>query len=189
MRTVVTIAALALVACGGEQFTAGSAVVIGDAAGDAAPDVDTSEGSALEGGDEHTGDASPPPDGGTEASSEGGPIPDGGTDGPATGDGCALTTHTNGLGDTWQDCAPLDTYDLPEAMAACVAHYGTETIGTDGGLTAACMEMFGCPSTTVCFSGFRTSYGTCWTYGGAGLVEHMQSVSNPCLWLQVGIWH
>jgi hypothetical protein len=39
-------------------------------------------------------------------------------------DACAPVTHDNGLGQTWQDCVPLGTYDLDQAMKACTAHTG-----------------------------------------------------------------
>jgi len=34
--------------------------------------------------------------------------------------GCTIV-HDNGLGQTWQDCVPLGTYDQTQAMKACVA--------------------------------------------------------------------
>lgn len=35
---------------------------------------------------------------------------------------CTLVTHDNGLGQTWQDCSPLGTYnDLGQSIAACHA--------------------------------------------------------------------
>jgi hypothetical protein len=33
-------------------------------------------------------------------------------------------THDNGIGQTWQDCVPLDTYNESQAMKACVARTG-----------------------------------------------------------------
>ena len=38
---------------------------------------------------------------------------------PEKDGGCALVTHDNGLGQTWQDCVPLGTYDQAQAMKAC----------------------------------------------------------------------
>ena len=68
------------------------------------------------------------PDSGTAGSGAGGSgsggAPSGGA--PAGGyggsdGGCSLVTHETGLGQTWQDCAPLATYDLVEATQACEA--------------------------------------------------------------------
>jgi hypothetical protein len=49
----------------------------------------------------------------------------------SSGDGCTWTTHTNGLGGSWDDCAPLGTYDQGEAMAACAAHAGASSCTAD----------------------------------------------------------
>lgn len=34
---------------------------------------------------------------------------------------CELVTHDNGLGQTWQDCEPLYTFNLDQALKACEA--------------------------------------------------------------------
>ncbi len=45
-----------------------------------------------------------------------------GTGGAVEADaGCALVTHDNGAGQTWQDCVPLGTYNQEQAMKACEA--------------------------------------------------------------------
>jgi hypothetical protein len=38
---------------------------------------------------------------------------------------CAPVTHFNGLGASWIDCAPLNTFTEAQAFAACRATYGT----------------------------------------------------------------
>lgn len=40
---------------------------------------------------------------------------------PDCGDGGTVYTHNNGAGQAWQDCVPLGTYDMAEAIAACGA--------------------------------------------------------------------
>jgi hypothetical protein len=35
--------------------------------------------------------------------------------------GCTPITHDNGIGQTWQDCVPLGTYNDAQAMMACKA--------------------------------------------------------------------
>ena len=44
----------------------------------------------------------------------------------AGGDACVLVTHSNGLGQTWQDCTPLGTYNEEEALKACKASVSTQ---------------------------------------------------------------
>jgi hypothetical protein len=63
--------------------------------------------------------------GGT-ASAGGEPDSDAGTGGAPPSDACALVTHSNGLGQTWQDCVPLGTYNLNQAMKACSAANATD---------------------------------------------------------------
>lgn len=46
-------------------------------------------------------------------------------DGGSSCDGGPLVLHSNGLGQTWQDCTPLGTHDQAEAMAACEAFRAT----------------------------------------------------------------
>lgn len=58
--------------------------------------------------------------------SSGGTIGSGGTVGTggtlgSGGTTCVSVTHDNGLGQTWQDCVPLGTLNLSQAMKACAA--------------------------------------------------------------------
>lgn len=58
--------------------------------------------------------------------------------------GCALVTHDNGLGQTWQDCTPTGTHTQDQAMQACTAYCATNACtcgqsnlcGSDPGVTA-----------------------------------------------------
>jgi len=38
-------------------------------------------------------------------------------------DACTPVTHDNGLGQTWQDCVPLGTYNQSQAVKACKASF------------------------------------------------------------------
>jgi len=51
----------------------------------------------------------------------GGVTATGGVTGTGGTTACTLVTHDNGLGQTWQDCVPLYTYDENQAMKACQA--------------------------------------------------------------------
>lgn len=68
--------------------------------------------------------------GGTGGAGTGGMPSTGGTAGSggvtATGGvtGCTKVTHSNGIGQTWEDCVALDTFDESQATKACVAHTG-----------------------------------------------------------------
>jgi len=97
---------------GGAPDSSGTRDGAGDAAADAADDHAT---------DDAAPDA-PETDGATPDA------PGGGTD--AGSDGCVVTTHTNGVGQTWDDCSPLGTRTRAEAQSACSA------LATGGGCVA-----------------------------------------------------
>lgn len=93
------------------------------------PLIGSSESAAESGTDTNVsgGDMSavvPGDDGGSAVTDDGG---DGGNTSdaaiapPDCGDGGTVYTHNNGAGDTWQDCVPLGTYDMTEALSACAA--------------------------------------------------------------------
>jgi hypothetical protein len=104
-----------------------------DAAGDADAAISAESGSqdvgvdaAADAPDDRAVDAA-----GSDASATDGAAPDANGGGPEAGsDGCALTTHTNGLGQTWEDCAALNTRNRTEAQSACNA------LATGGGCVA-----------------------------------------------------
>ncbi len=54
----------------------------------------------------------------------GGATSSGGVIGSGGSVACTLVTHTNGVGQTWQDCVPLGTWNESQAMKACVASMG-----------------------------------------------------------------
>ena len=63
--------------------------------------------------------------GGSGGTSTGGALNSGGT--PGSGGvadaGCTPVPHDNGLGQTWQDCVPLGTYNQSQAVKACKASF------------------------------------------------------------------
>lgn len=121
--------ALVLVGCGGPAFSAradetdggGKAAGLDDAGAGGAVGVSAGgSGGSVEDRDSGTG-------GRVAAGGAGGSrIVGDAAGGAAPDDGghvaCAqFVTHSDGLGQTWQDCVPLGTYDEAEAMAACKA--------------------------------------------------------------------
>jgi hypothetical protein len=68
-------------------------------------------------------DAAGPPDAATTAdASDASATPDASdAASTATPDGCALVTHSNGVGQTWQDCTPLGAHNRTQAQSACDA--------------------------------------------------------------------
>jgi hypothetical protein len=121
---------------------------------------------------------------------------------PATDDGCECPTpgccgsdceytHSNGVGQAFYDCAPLDTYSSTEATNAANALAalgsggtvsGTQTFtdGTGGSLTAVCYQ-----DPSIC---------DCWVYGDsgtAGLLGHVLQGTTTCGVLTSAgqLWH
>ena len=70
---------------------------------------------------------------------------------------CTLVTHDNGLGQTWQDCVPLGTYNESQATKACKA---------SGAI--ACNPTAACTSNApiVCGYGPNPVVFGCWGYAG-----------------------
>jgi hypothetical protein len=94
------------------------------------------------------------------------------------------TTHSDGLGQSFDDCNPLETYSASSALEACSA-YAAAT----GGTAANCADGWECPSvsaTMVCYVNTTTCLGPCWGYSGAlaGKVEDscVCSVSGTLSW-------
>lgn len=50
--------------------------------------------------------------------------------------GCTVVTHDNGLGQHWQDCVPLGTYDETQALKACAAYDAGSCAQSAGGCGA-----------------------------------------------------
>jgi len=120
-------------------------------------------GSMAAGGSTETGGA---------ASTGGAVIETGGA--PNTGgaplvDACALVTHDNGIGQTWQDCVPLGTYNQEQAMKACEAFTGD---------SKACAVAIGCGASfgDVIRSTLYPEVDYFWTYSG----NHAGNVGMSC---------
>jgi hypothetical protein len=76
-------------------------------------------------------------------------------DGPLT-DGCAVVTHSNGLGQAFYDCTPLGTRNMAEATSACIAYTGKASECVNNPPT--------CTTGSVCSSG--AAMCACWRYMG-----------------------
>lgn len=132
----------------------------GDAGGAAAGGA---VGAGGAGGTTSTGGSS---SGGTNS---GGATSTGGVTG-AGGSTCTPVTHDNGAGKTWQDCVPLDTYNMEQAMKACQASY------------LSCVESCG-----ACVN-LGGAYA-CWGISGS-VAGHVYMTSALCAAGTVGsAWH
>lgn len=100
--------------------------------------------------------------------------PDAPADAPSMPDSCTLHTHSDGVGQTWQDCAPSGTYDQAEAAAACAAY--TAAIPN-----ATCESPAGCAQ--VCAM-VASSVEYCWIYQGTNAGR----VANSSCGTPVGTW-
>lgn len=103
--------------------------LVGPGGGDGAPESGEDDAMTGTGADgavvESDGDSAAKSgandDGGDAAASEEG----GDAAAPDASDGCVVVTHSNGVGETWQDCVPLGTYTQAQAEKACAAHSST----------------------------------------------------------------
>jgi hypothetical protein len=162
-----------LAGCGGSSFTSRGAeedggpplVETGGAPSDddAGAPVVTGSGGAPGTGGATPGTGGATPTGGSP--STGGVAPAGTGGSPA----CTPVTHTNGLGSTWQDCAPLGTYNEAEAMRACKASGASEC------RTLKC----GVNDLIVCGYGTTAYVYGCWGYAGS-LLDRAKEGSDSC---------
>jgi hypothetical protein len=79
------------------------------------------------------------------------------------GSGCQ-TVHSNGWGQSFYDCNPLNTFTSANAIEACTAYAKTV-----GGTSSNCQDVWECsgvPPTFVCYSSTNLNqcYGPCWNY-------------------------
>jgi hypothetical protein len=85
---------------------------------------------------------------------------------------CTLVTHSNGIGQTWQDCVPLGTYNESQAMKAC------EASGAP-----LCTMTGGCGTTSYAVCGYDTpgmqQHGGCWEYGSGLITAYVSSTACP----------
>lgn len=123
---------LALTGCGGESFTGFTPVdpaTTDDGGIDskiaAGGGQDEDDGGAIRtetGGSTSTGGVGGATVGtGGTVVATGGATSTGGASGTGGTTACTPVTHDNGLGQTWQDCVPLGTYNEGQAMKACAA--------------------------------------------------------------------
>lgn len=176
-RYRITLVALALVtsACWGSSTTFRAPVDSGteaDGGGTTGPGDDeagedaghpASDAAGAQDATSGQGDgATPPPADGGAGSSDGGPA---GADAA-----CTLSTHSTGLGPTWQDCEPPYTYDVGEATAACGAY-----VGDASKCAAKNCEGYG-PDNVVC----GPSGVPCWAYveGAGAAIGHVATSLN-----------
>lgn len=85
---------------------------------------------------------------------------------------CALVTHTNGTGQTWQDCVPIGTWDESQAMRACKASGA-----------ALCTAVGGCGVSSYAVCGHdlpgMQQHGGCWEYGSDLTVAYVSATACP----------
>ncbi|MBV9947205.1 MAG: hypothetical protein JOZ69_10180, partial [Myxococcales bacterium] len=109
-----------------------------------------------------------------------GGIPDAATDDGAT-EACSAVRHSNGVGQSWQDCAPLATYDQMEATSACNAFASGCAVGTTCSVNEVSTAVpDGMGGTTV----YLWVYGT--GFGSSGLRAGDVAVAprgTPCAFL------
>ena len=133
---------------------------------DAAPHLDS--------GVPYESDAAPPLDSAaapTEAGAKGGAC---GASGP--------TMHTNGVGQTFQDCAPSGTHNATQALEACAAFTGKSASCTIASC-AASGDGVGPTASDQAACSTGSSVCNCWTFSGAsaGLVQSTNAKRcRPC---------
>jgi hypothetical protein len=151
--------------------------------GDAGDDASDASDDALEGSTGDAGDDAGDgevPDAESADAGEAGPVgvPEAGVDagdgggspGSDAGDGgCTPVVHSNGVGQPYTDCTPLNTYGATEAALACAAAVGA----------AACA-----PNATLCVGGSTvecttTGFCKCWGYSGANAGHVLSSIAGP----------
>lgn len=126
------------------------------------------------GGDSSDGFVFPGDDGGGDAAVDAGP--------PDTGvDACILATHSDGVGQGWDDCVPTSTLDEDESAAACAAY--AKSVGGSAlncaarelpavAIGASCAPVLPTGNTSyvpvTCYAPAGACVGHCWGYGNAG---------------------
>ena len=134
---------LALTGCSGEAFTGftpgdpveadggfDSKIAAGGQGEDDGGVLPTGTGGRGTGGSTSAGGATTVGMGGTVVAT-GGSTGTGGVTGTGGTIECTPVTHSNGIGQTWQDCFPLGTYNQSQALKACKASASTTCISRD----------------------------------------------------------
>jgi hypothetical protein len=169
MKRLLALAAVLLVGCGGADFTAAD---VGPVVEDAGTGGATGTGGAVT-EDAGTGGGQPE-SGGAQSESGGATSATGGTGGAAeAGDACVLVTHSNGLGQTWQDCVPLGTYNEEQALKACKASVAVQ-----------CVVLQYCGNPIYSMRGYDVSGSAVgdWGYGGSrGGVVAIGDMGSDCV--------
>lgn len=166
--------AMVLWGCGGQAFSTERSQAVDIEAGASSEDAGRSDADEAP-GEAGASEASSPQDAGVaDAAGECGRcscLPDGAAGcadpPPDAADECLLFTHSDGIGQNWQDCTPPGTYTQSEAMSACA-------VNSSPCLQHACAA----GDEAVCNRDPSVpGYCTCWTYAGpdAGHVN-----SEPC---------
>lgn len=167
-------------AWGPEAAAGGSGSDIGGSGGSSGSAGDLSAGGA--GG---SGGALGSRGGSSGSAGSGGSSSSGGASGSTgTGgafDACALVTHDNGIGQAWQDCVPLGTYDEAQAMKACKAS------------GAPNCRLSGCSAdihSMVCGTDASGSsyYGGCWGYASSSAGHVVDAASAGGCPISSGTW-
>lgn len=178
MKTlVVTLAALVLFGCSGESFTGFTAGNPASADADSTPadgglDAIPTNAAGGNGGvlEEDGGSTSNGSGGAIAATGGSTAVGSGGAANTGGSVACTLVTHTNGIGQTWQDCVPINTYDLNQAMRACEksgAAHCTNNGSICGGTYVVCG--YDEPRQSI--------YGGCWGYYGVYIAGFVSSVA------------
>jgi hypothetical protein len=151
---IVTLLASALLGCGGAEFTL-------VAEEDASPTIESSAADDA-GEDARTADSGPPFE--AHAQDSGAPETSPPDSGSASEDAevdapCTPIAHSDGLGQTYLDCAPLGTYTQTTALEACTAWTGNVHHCSVGIIGCDTMD-YVCGDTTV----GTTGYWSCWDF-------------------------
>jgi hypothetical protein len=90
-------------------------------------------------------------------------------------DGGPLVSHSNGVGQTWQDCVPLDTYNAAQALEACEAYAAS----VDAAVTSCALPPGTCASSSL-FDSLKGDGTTpyVWTYDGQTIPTGTGRVAN-----------
>jgi hypothetical protein len=100
---------------------------------------------------------------------------------PVCCDGGCATTHFNGLGQFFYDCAPPNTFNVMQAYEACAAFTGNISQCTPPvGLTCAA-------GSVICSSG--TSTCACWQYDGTNAGHLDNNPTCNCVPKTSGTWN
>jgi hypothetical protein len=87
------------------------------------------------------------------------------------GSSCA-TTHDNGLGSKFYDCTALNTHNSTQAMEACAAYTGSQSLCSTSGCTGPGSNMVAC--------GTINGICACWNYSGTNVGHVTTSTNSTC---------